>query len=55
MSNEVAQPTEQNLSRPTGVEGTKGNKPPALDTSACTFLILLNLQLHDAPSMGVQV
>lgn len=36
MSNETAQPTEQNLSRSASVEGTKG-KPPALDTSGCTF------------------
>jgi len=36
MSNETAQPTEQNLSRSASVEGTKG-KPPALDTSSCMF------------------
>lgn len=39
MSNEVAQPTEHDLSRPTGVESTKANKPPALDTSACMYSI----------------
>lgn len=36
MSNEVAQPTEQDLSRSTAIEGAKGNKPPALDTSNFT-------------------
>ncbi|RDL42423.1 HAD-like protein [Venustampulla echinocandica] len=35
MSNEIAQPTEQNLSRSASSEGTKG-KPPALDTSGFT-------------------
>ncbi|KAG9242488.1 plasma membrane phosphatase required for sodium stress response [Calycina marina] len=34
MSNEIAQPTEHHLSRSTSVEGTKGNRPPALDTSS---------------------
>lgn len=36
MSNEVAQPTEQDLSRSTSGEGAKGTKPPALDTSSLT-------------------
>ncbi|CAD6441775.1 7b24dafc-9683-4594-b2c1-158a510d9a81 [Sclerotinia trifoliorum] len=36
MSNEVAQPTEQDPSRSTSLEGTKGVKPPALDTSNFT-------------------
>jgi RNA polymerase II subunit A small phosphatase-like protein len=37
MSNEIAQPTEQDLRRSASVEGGKGNKPPALDTSSCTL------------------
>ncbi|ESZ99061.1 plasma membrane phosphatase required for sodium stress response [Sclerotinia borealis F-4128] len=36
MSNEVAQPTEQDPSRSTSLEGTKGIKPHALDTSNFT-------------------
>ncbi|PQE03263.1 NLI interacting factor-like phosphatase protein [Rutstroemia sp. NJR-2017a BBW] len=36
MSNEVAQPTEQDLSRSFALEGTKGIKPPTLDTSNLT-------------------
>ncbi|EMR86196.1 putative serine threonine-protein phosphatase dullard protein [Botrytis cinerea BcDW1] len=36
MSNEVAQPTEQDPSRSTSLEGTKGAKPPTLDTSNFT-------------------
>ncbi|KAF7910621.1 uncharacterized protein EAF01_002131 [Botrytis porri] len=36
MSNEVAQPTEQDPSRSTSLEGTKGVKPPTLDTSNFT-------------------
>ncbi|KAH8764704.1 plasma membrane phosphatase required for sodium stress response [Hyaloscypha sp. PMI_1271] len=36
MSNEIAQPTEQDLRRSASVEGGKGSKPPALDTSSFT-------------------
>ncbi|KAI9648615.1 hypothetical protein NHQ30_003253 [Ciborinia camelliae] len=36
MSNEVAQQTEQDPSRSTSLEGTKGIKPPSLDTSNFT-------------------
>ncbi|PMD38064.1 plasma membrane phosphatase required for sodium stress response [Hyaloscypha variabilis F] len=36
MSNEIAQPTEQDLRRSASVEGGKGTKPPALDTSSFT-------------------
>lgn len=41
MSNEVAQPTEQDPSRSTSLEGAKGIKPPALDTSNCMYLLSL--------------
>jgi hypothetical protein len=37
MSNEIAQPTEQDLRRSASAEGGKGTKPPALDTSSCTL------------------
>ncbi|KAL5314987.1 hypothetical protein ACEPPN_017637 [Leptodophora sp. 'Broadleaf-Isolate-01'] len=36
MSNEIVQPTEQDLSRSTSTEGGKASKPPALDTSSFT-------------------
>ncbi|KAK0123013.1 hypothetical protein ONS96_010026 [Cadophora gregata f. sp. sojae] len=36
MSNEIIQPTEQDLSRSTSAEGGKASKPPALDTSSFT-------------------
>jgi RNA polymerase II subunit A small phosphatase-like protein len=36
MSNELAQPTEQDLSR-SPLSGSKKSKPPALDISNCTF------------------
>ncbi|KAE9368368.1 NIF-domain-containing protein [Stipitochalara longipes BDJ] len=36
MSNEIVHPTEQDLRRSASVEGGKGPKPPALDTSSFT-------------------
>ncbi|KAL2063256.1 hypothetical protein VTL71DRAFT_5061 [Oculimacula yallundae] len=36
MSNEIVQPTEQDLSRSRATEGGKASKPPALDTSRFT-------------------
>ncbi|RFU33299.1 hypothetical protein B7463_g3079, partial [Scytalidium lignicola] len=36
MSNEVAQPTEQDLTRSNSSEAVKGARPPALDTSSIT-------------------
>ncbi|KAH7319120.1 plasma membrane phosphatase required for sodium stress response [Rhexocercosporidium sp. MPI-PUGE-AT-0058] len=36
MSNEIVQPTEQDLSRSTSTGGGKASKPPALDTSSFT-------------------
>jgi hypothetical protein len=39
MSNDIAQPTEQNYIRSTSINGGgKAAKPPALDTSACKSL-----------------
>ncbi|KAH8813251.1 HAD-like domain-containing protein [Xylogone sp. PMI_703] len=37
MSNEVAQPTEQNLVRSNSSEAAKGARPPALDTSSFAY------------------
>ncbi len=48
MSNEIVQPTESDLRRSASVEGGKAAKPPALDTSSCTFIQVLELS-QDLP------
>jgi hypothetical protein len=52
MSNEIAQPTEQDLTRTT----SKASKPPALDTSGCMFYPIPELAVAyglvcDAPTI----
>merc|ERR1711939_1253855 len=44
MSNEIVQPTEQDLSRSTSTEGGKASKPPALDTSSFRIAPIQQIQ-----------
>ena len=60
MSNEIVQPTEQDLRRSASVEGGKGSKPPALDTSSCTLSAPFTSSIGcveqlDAPGFEAQV